>query len=153
MALTDPTAGARVMHAGTFNGNPVTMAAGLESVRMLTPDAFARLERTGEALEAGLRAAIAETGAPMEIARAGSLLWMDVSEPAPDGDQAWAEVAPTVRSWLRNAYLNEGVAALGINATTVMTDDEVERAVGGIGRALGKLMRATRGSAATSAPR
>ena len=83
MALTDPTAGARVMHAGTFNGNPVTMAAGLESVRMLTPDAFDRLERTGEALEAALRDAVAESGAPMEVARSGSLLWLDIPPPAP----------------------------------------------------------------------
>ena len=88
----------------------------------------------------------------MEVARAGSLLWMDVARrrtATPD----WVEVAPTVRSWLRNAFLNEGVAALGINATTVMTDEEVERALGGIGRALDGLMRAIRGSAATSAPR
>jgi hypothetical protein len=58
-----------------------------------------------------------------------------------------------VRSWLRNAFLNEGVQALGINATTVMTEDEVERAVAGIARALDRLMGAIRGSAATSVPR
>jgi glutamate-1-semialdehyde 2,1-aminomutase len=151
MALTDPTRGATVMHAGTFNGNPVSMAAGLESVRMLTPDAFAGLEATGEALEAGLRAAIAHSGAPMEVGRTGSLLYLDLAPAA--GDAAWAAVAPTVRSWLRNACLNEGVAALGINATTVMTDAHVAAAVGGIGRALARLMGAIRGSAATSAPR
>ena len=149
MALTDPTAGARVMHAGTFNGNPVTMAAGLESVRMLTPDAFDRLERTGEALEAALRDAVAESGAPMEVARSGSLLWLDIPTPAPDGERDWAEVAPVIRSWLRNAVLNEGVAALGINATTVMTPAEVSVAVAGIGRALIRLMDAIRGSGTT----
>jgi glutamate-1-semialdehyde 2,1-aminomutase len=84
MAMTDPTLGARVMHAGTFNGNPVTMAAGLESVRMLTPEAFEGLERTGEALERGLRAVIDETGVPMVLGRAGSLLFLDLAPPADD---------------------------------------------------------------------
>src|SRR5439155_13581359 len=52
MAVTDPTDGApRVSHAGTFNGNPVSAAAGRASLELLTPDAFERLEVAGERLE------------------------------------------------------------------------------------------------------
>ena len=39
-----------VPHAGTFNGNPLTMAAGLVSLELLTPDAFARLAALGDYL-------------------------------------------------------------------------------------------------------
>ena len=46
-----------VYQAGTLSGNPLAMAAGLATLRLLrAPDAYERLERTAAALEAALRA-------------------------------------------------------------------------------------------------
>jgi len=139
MAITDPAGDMRVAHAGTFNGNPVTMAAGLASVELLTPDAFAHLERIGDALERGLRAAVAESRAPMNVARSGSLLWLDVDSTADGG--GWAHVAPEIRRTLRIAYLERGVHALGINATTVMTEQQVQQGMDAVQDVLDELMR------------
>lgn len=46
---------ARVPHGGTYNANPVTMAAGLAAMQMLTEDAFASLNALGDAFRKGIQ--------------------------------------------------------------------------------------------------
>ena len=63
-----------VYQAGTLAGNPVACSAGVATLDLLTPEAYRRLESTSAELEAGLRAAIAETGVEATVQRVGSLL-------------------------------------------------------------------------------
>lgn len=63
-----------VYQAGTLAGNPVACTAGNETLKLLTPDAYRRLEELGRALEEGLRDAIASTGVVAAVQRVGSLL-------------------------------------------------------------------------------
>ena len=42
-------------HGGTFNGNPVAAAAGLATLRELTPDRYERLAELGERLRGAAR--------------------------------------------------------------------------------------------------
>jgi glutamate-1-semialdehyde 2,1-aminomutase len=63
-----------VYQAGTLSGNPLAMAAGLATLRALTPSVYQRLEETGAVLEAGLTDAAASAAVPVRLARAGSLL-------------------------------------------------------------------------------
>ena len=63
-----------VYQAGTLSGHPLTMAAGCTTLDLLTPEVYEGLERTGAALEAGVRRAASETGRAVAIARVGSLL-------------------------------------------------------------------------------
>jgi glutamate-1-semialdehyde 2,1-aminomutase len=63
-----------VYQAGTLSGHPLSMAAGIATLDLLTPLAYQVLERTGAALEAGLRRAAAEAGREVAISRVGSLL-------------------------------------------------------------------------------
>jgi glutamate-1-semialdehyde 2,1-aminomutase len=138
LRLTDATDGAqRVTHAGTFNGNPVTAAAGRVSLELLTPEAFARLERVGEALERTVGGAIAATGAPFKVSRAGSLLYMDFQPPRGDG---WDEAAEIVHRRLATSWLAHGVLGSAINASTVMTDSQVEEVGRRFRAAMGELM-------------
>ena len=58
-------------HGGTFNGNPVAAAAGLATLRYLTPDRYARLDELGDRLRTRLADALersastrASTGSP-----------------------------------------------------------------------------------------
>jgi glutamate-1-semialdehyde 2,1-aminomutase len=60
--------------AGTLSGNPLAMAAGLATLKALTPSVYQRLEEAGAALEAGLVQAAADAGVPVRLTRAGSLL-------------------------------------------------------------------------------
>src|SRR6185369_17008851 len=48
-----------VYQAGTLSGNPLAVAAGLATLRKLTPEVYARLDNLGRRLQAGLEAAIA----------------------------------------------------------------------------------------------
>ena len=74
MAVFDPTRGTPpAPHGGTFNANPVTMAAGLAAMQLLTPEAFGRLDELGAKLRASLDACFARAGVPGRITGMGSL--------------------------------------------------------------------------------
>jgi len=60
--------------AGTLSGNPLAMAAGLATLRLLDEAAYARLESLGARLEAGLATAAREAGIPARVQRVASLL-------------------------------------------------------------------------------
>jgi glutamate-1-semialdehyde 2,1-aminomutase len=78
-----------VYQAGTLSGHPLSMAAGLATLARLTPDVYDRLEATGAVLEAGVRAAIAETRREACVARIGSLLTLFFRAEVPrNGDEA-----------------------------------------------------------------
>lgn len=64
----------RVYQAGTFSGNPVTMAGGIETLRLLSePGIFTELERKSARFFAGLWQAIEQTKVPVRLQRAGSM--------------------------------------------------------------------------------
>jgi glutamate-1-semialdehyde 2,1-aminomutase len=64
-----------VYQAGTLAGNPLAMAAGIATLRLLADDvAYQRLEAAASFLEEGLRRAAEETETPVHINRAGSML-------------------------------------------------------------------------------
>jgi glutamate-1-semialdehyde 2,1-aminomutase len=64
-----------VYQAGTLSGNPVSVTAGIETLRVLEDKGnYERLEILGARLEAGLRNALARSGRLGCVNRAGSLL-------------------------------------------------------------------------------
>jgi glutamate-1-semialdehyde 2,1-aminomutase len=63
-----------VYQAGTLSGNPLAMAAGLATLRELTPSVYEQLEEAGAYLEAGLAEAAAAADVPVRVARVASLL-------------------------------------------------------------------------------
>ena len=73
MALFDPRSDGRIVHGGTFNANPLTMAAGLATLAELTPDRYETLEALATELAEKLDALFLETGAACSVTRAGSL--------------------------------------------------------------------------------
>ena len=63
----------RVHQVGTFNGNPLSMAAARASLEdVLTPAAYDHLEALGERMRAGCQALIDEHGLPAEAVALGS---------------------------------------------------------------------------------
>ena len=77
MALFDPRRDDRIGHGGTFNANPLTMAAGLATLDELTPERYDELEALADELEAGVNA---RTGA--SAAAVGSLFRIELADPA-----------------------------------------------------------------------
>ena len=66
-----------VYQAGTLSGNPLSVRAGLETLRLLKEsNPYAALDAAGARLESGLRGALKKTGQTGCVNRAGSLLTM-----------------------------------------------------------------------------
>jgi glutamate-1-semialdehyde 2,1-aminomutase len=63
-----------VYQAGTLAGNPLAMAAGLATLRRLTPEVYARLDDYGSVLEAGLKDAAHEADVEVQVVRVASML-------------------------------------------------------------------------------
>ena len=65
----------KVFQAGTLSGNPVAMAAGLATLRLLrdTPP-YEHLDRIGAKIELGYRAAAAKAGIDLQVNRVGSMI-------------------------------------------------------------------------------
>jgi glutamate-1-semialdehyde 2,1-aminomutase len=63
-----------VYQAGTLSGNPLSVTAGMVTLSKLDSSLYAKLERLGARLEAGLNAAIKNTAAPACVQRVGSML-------------------------------------------------------------------------------
>jgi glutamate-1-semialdehyde 2,1-aminomutase len=62
---TIPTGPSSVAHLGTFNGNPLSMAAGVATLtRVLTKDVYPRLHELGDRLTRGSQEVIDEFGLP-----------------------------------------------------------------------------------------
>lgn len=65
-----------VYQAGTLSGNPVAMAAGLAQLTYLNthPEVYTSISDKADRLAAGMRRAVAETGADVRINQVGSLV-------------------------------------------------------------------------------
>ena len=74
MAVFDPTRKGTVGHSGTYNGNAITMAAGIATLDLLTRDVIERLNGEGDAMRARVTAACRESGLPLTVTGKGSLI-------------------------------------------------------------------------------
>jgi len=98
-----------VYQAGTLSGNPLAVAAGLTTLRMLDEPAYARLAATTEALAAGLREAASAASVPVQVATAPGLLTVFFSsDPVLDLAGAQACDLDAYATWCR-ALLARGV--------------------------------------------
>ena len=73
MDIFDARRTGAVSHGGTFNGSPVAAAAGLATLRELTPDTYIRLEMLGTRLRTTLTEVIERDGLDARVATVGSL--------------------------------------------------------------------------------
>ena len=112
-------------HSGTFNGNPVTTAAGAVALAHLTPEAICRIDRLAERLADGLAGLAAASGVPFSIRRRGSLLNVYLSPQPPPTNAARSDQAAMAAFHL--AALCHGVffADRGTMAVSTAMDNTV----------------------------
>jgi glutamate-1-semialdehyde 2,1-aminomutase len=90
MAVFDPSNGApKVPHGGTFNANPITMVAGLATMRKLTPETYDRLNSLGDVLREGLAEGMAQAGFAGHVTGSGSLFGIGFGEEPPGEYREW----------------------------------------------------------------
>lgn len=78
MELISPSGA--VYQAGTLSGNPLAMAAGLATLRLLNEEAYLKLETIGDALAKGLVSISESFNIPVQIQRVGSMMTLFFSD-------------------------------------------------------------------------
>ena len=81
MARFDPRRPDAFVHAGTFNNNALSMAAGIAGLRdVLTPEASRRINADGDRLRARLNGLLAARGAPGTVTGFGSMMMVQLAD-------------------------------------------------------------------------
>ena len=125
MSAFDPRNRGTIFHAGTFNGNPVTCAAGTVSVRELTQARIDKMGKQAERLAAELARAARQAELPFSVRQYGSLMNVFFLKEPPPATIA-REDARAVASF-HLAALNQGLflAPRGMIALSTVITDEV----------------------------
>src|SRR5439155_6359 len=85
MELLDPQREPNLPQGGTYNGNPLGMAAGVAALKELTPDVYEDLNRKGARVKDQLTEVFASHGMPAQVNGPGSLLAIHCTDiPVPD---------------------------------------------------------------------
>lgn len=121
----------RVEHGGTYNANPMTMAAGLAAMRQMTPEAYQRLDALGDRAREGLTAALRDLGLPGRVHGVSSMIALIFND-APFRNyrelplrRREAEMVYTLHKFL----LNHGVQIIPhgmMLLSTAMTEDDID---------------------------
>jgi glutamate-1-semialdehyde 2,1-aminomutase len=109
MELFNPARPGAVTLSGTFQANPVTLAAGIAAMKRLTPEALEQLNALSARLVARLRPLLGQARIPLQVNAIGSLLNLHATaEPVTD-HRSSARGDREFLKWLHLALLNEGV--------------------------------------------
>ena len=142
MSVFDPTGNTRVSHSGTFNGNPVTMRAGLAALQKLSPAEIRRINALTDDIVERAEACFAETDLPLRINSAGSLFNIYVTDRAVTDYRSKATSESETERHLFGSMLEEGVRLspeLMGAVSTPMGDAEVEAFESALRTAVGRL--------------
>lgn len=99
-----------IYQAGTLSGNPLAMAAGYTTLKLLTPAVYDQLEERAARLEAGFVNNAKELGIPVTINRVGSMVCPFFTEgPVVNYDTAKTSDIPRFTKYFGN-LIEEGVS-------------------------------------------
>jgi glutamate-1-semialdehyde 2,1-aminomutase len=133
MELWDPSnGGAKVQHAGTFNGNPMTAAAGVATLESLTPDKYEYLDSLGDYLRNKLRSLFAELEVPMGVTGVASLFALQFTSEEVTDYRTFATNDKNLLNIMFIGLLNEGFVMSNRcagNVSTQHTREDVDRFV------------------------
>ena len=118
-------------HGGTFNGNPVGAAAGLATLRQLTPDVYQRLADLGERLRTGLTRRFDEAGVAAQVVGMASLFQVVPGPTLVGTDGLTASQALFLGLLLDGFHLApRGMGAISTPMTETDVDELAEAAAG-----------------------
>ena len=83
MAVTDPRDAGALIHAGTFNANPLTMAAGLHTLQAFTPEAAGRINGFGDDLRDWINQTCRQRGVPLVATGYGNIVQVHAGTRSP----------------------------------------------------------------------
>ena len=126
-------------HSGTFAGNHFTLAAGLATLRALTPEVYAHLERLAAHLTDLLRMVLTDSGASFQLFSQGSTVRVYFSDKPVRTNRDVAEADGDMFSRLVLGLLNRGYYArdgMGFILSNPMTLEHMDGLAEAVGDAL-----------------
>lgn len=139
MELLDPRREGSMAQGGTFNGNPLGMAAGFAAMSELTPDVYDELNRQGARVAELLVEVFASHDVPVQVNAVGSLFALHFTDtPVVD----YRGVAAADKQRMRDFFLalvNHGVlmAPRGMGAlSTPMQEPEIDQFIDAVDEVL-----------------
>nr|MBA3449863.1 aminotransferase class III-fold pyridoxal phosphate-dependent enzyme [Chloroflexia bacterium] len=139
MEQFDPLGPTPLWQSGTFNGNLITMAAGVAAMEAYTPAEVARINTLGERLRAGLRDAFSDTGIEATVTGYGSFAGVHLGAKEIRTYRDAAAVDKGLARLLHLALLLEGVYVaprLMMCTSTAMNEITIDDVLKAFGRAL-----------------
>jgi glutamate-1-semialdehyde 2,1-aminomutase len=118
-------------HGGTFNGNPVAAAAGLATLRYLTPDRYERLASLGERLRGRVNDAAAAAGLDARVDGVASLFQV-VAGPSLSGEGELTATGSLFLGLLVDGFYlaPRGMGAISTPVTEGDVDDLADAIIG-----------------------
>ncbi|MCL4458296.1 MAG: aspartate aminotransferase family protein [Chloroflexi bacterium] len=132
MAMYDPESPEPLHQSGTYNGNPISMTAGIVTLEKLTTPVIARLNSLGHKLRQGIQEVFSDLGIESQVTGIGSLLNIHFT-PLEVCDYRTAAMAnKDLIHLLHLSLLNRGIyiARRGmLNISTPMTEAQIQLAI------------------------
>jgi glutamate-1-semialdehyde 2,1-aminomutase len=146
MEVFNPENSDSISHSGTFNGNHVTMAAGLVTLELYDSAAVTRLNKMGERMRNGFSGAFTSNGIKAQVTGIGSVIgvhWTD--EIIVNGGDVvrGAKKSGNLSQLLHLELLNQGIfsSSRGMYIlSTPMAEEDVDSAVDTFERTLKQLI-------------
>jgi glutamate-1-semialdehyde 2,1-aminomutase len=145
MQLFSPEQDSPVMHASTFSGNALTMAAGFAAMQAYTEDEVARINQLGDRLRSGFNEAFLQSGVRGRAVGIGSLTNVHFTDRKPENardSMAGMIEAGHISRLLHTGMLRRGVMSasrLMYCVSTAMSEAEVDTAIGAMNETLREL--------------
>ena len=110
MALFDPSAGPpRIWQSGTFNANPITLVAGLATMRRMDRAAYEELSSTTRQIGTALQSVFDGEGVDARVVTIGSLFRVYFLPEVPRNYREAAQDDRRMHQWLFLSLLNRGI--------------------------------------------
>ena len=142
MEQFDPLRPAPLWQSGTFNGNLITMVAGVAAMEAYTPAEVGRINALGERLREGMRAALRDADVPAAVTGYGSFAGVHLGVPEVGTYRDAALADKGLARLLHLALLLEGVLVaprLSMCTSTAMDDATIDEVLAGFRRAIGAI--------------
>lgn len=131
MDLSSPLIATFLSHSGTFNGNPVTMAAGFAAMNELTISEIDRINELGEKLRMEFNKVLEEVGIISQVTGMGSLAQIHFTNQQVKDWRGAATGRLDIRELFHLLLMDKGIFAASrgmFNISTPMSEKEINEA-------------------------
>lgn len=142
MEQFDPAKRSALSQSGTFNGNVISMIAGIAAMELYLRDDVARINGLGDRLRKGFTGVLQDANVHGTITGYGSFVGVHLTDQPVRDYRGAARVGSSVQRLLHLALLLEGIFCaprLAWSTSTAMSEKEIDVAVQAFSRAIARV--------------